>query len=291
MPPKAKAKVAAAQASAEAAAAGVPVLSLCSSLGNSEFVPGIQLRSKECQCLIRHAEGQEQQNDQPADGAKQRQGQRRGRTAAAHRRAWDQWQVKLRSRGTGAMELDCCGLCSRAAVSTAPGKTSEMLDLIQQMGVTAFAEATRKPSSDLSPLLLMFSEEEKLRTESASSEVAMHDNPREALQTSGRRARLWLLAFALSFLNCGALRSESSTSQLSPRGPPGSTQSFATHDLADRADVVLCPAAQKYEWLELATVKESARRRRAMVGGSTDHGRVLLPTEDWSEYLESRRLS
>ena len=50
MPPKAKAKEAAAQAKAEAAAAGVPVLSLCSSLGNSEFMPGTQLQSKECQC-------------------------------------------------------------------------------------------------------------------------------------------------------------------------------------------------------------------------------------------------
>ena len=28
----------------------MPVLSLCCSLGNSEFVPGTQLQSKECQC-------------------------------------------------------------------------------------------------------------------------------------------------------------------------------------------------------------------------------------------------
>ena len=242
MPPEAKAKEAAAKAEAKAAAAGVQVLSLCSSLGNSEFVPGTQLQAKQCQYLIRHAEGQEQQNNQPSDDAEQWQGQKRGRTAAVHRRAWDQRQVKLRSCSKGAIELDCGGLCSQAAVATAPLRTSEMLDSIQQMGVTAFAEATRKPSSDLSPLLLMFSEEEKLGTESASSEVPMSDKPREAVQKVGRRAWLWLLTFVLNFLNCGALRSENSTSQLSPRGPPGSTQSFATHDLADRADVVLCPA-------------------------------------------------
>ncbi len=88
------------------------------------------------------------------------------------------------------------------------------------------------------------------------------------------------MIFSLYFLNCGALGSVKSTSQLYHQGPPSSCQTFAIHELDNAVAFFLCPAAQKNEW-----------RRLAMVGESTDRERVLLPAEDWSEYLKSRRLS
>ena len=63
-----------------------------------------------------------------------------------------------------------------------------MLDLLKQLGVTASAEATRKPSNDLLPLPFTFSEEENLWTEWASSEAPAPDKPSETLQKAGRRA-------------------------------------------------------------------------------------------------------
>ena len=60
---------------------------------------------------------------------------------------------------------------SSGAGSTAPRTPSEMLDLLKQEGVTASAEATRKPSKNLLPLLRVISEEEKQWTDGASSEV------------------------------------------------------------------------------------------------------------------------
>ena len=49
--------------------------------------------------------------------------------------------------------------------TSARGKASEMLNLLNKMGVTALARGTRKPSNDLSPLPLTFSEEEKQWTD------------------------------------------------------------------------------------------------------------------------------
>ena len=155
----------------------------------------------------RQAEGQEQLKGETADCERQKQGQRQGPTAAVSSRAWHQWRMKLRSCSTGGMELERFGLCLQAAMTSASGKTSEMLDLLKQMGVTASAEATRKPSKDLLPLPLTFSEEEKQWTEWASSEAPTSDKPWEAVRKAGRRAWLWLLIFSLCFLNCGALGS------------------------------------------------------------------------------------
>ena len=45
-------------------------------------------------------------------------------------------------------------------------------------------------------------------------------------------------------------------------------------------NLVLCPAVRKSEWRRAATVRESK-----------DQERVLLETEEWSEYLKSRCLS
>ena len=129
-------------------------------------------------------------------------------------RAWHQWRMKLRSCSTGGMELERFGLCLQAAMTSASGKTSEMLDLLKQMGVTASAEATRKPSKDLLPLPLTFSEEEKQWTEWASSEAPTSDKPWEAVRKAGRRAWLGLLIFSLNFLNGSAPGSVKSTSQL-----------------------------------------------------------------------------
>ena len=60
--------------------------------------------------------------------------------------------------------------------TSARGKTSEMLNLLNKMGVTALARGTRKPSNDLSPLPLTFSEEEK-QDGWASSEAPTSDKP------------------------------------------------------------------------------------------------------------------
>ena len=94
-----------------------------------------------------------------------------------------------------------------------------MLDLLKQLGVTASAEATRKPSNDLLPLPFAFSEEENLWTEWASSEAPASDKPSEAVQKTGRRAGRWMLNLGLNFLNCGTLGSVENTSQLYPEVP------------------------------------------------------------------------
>ena len=79
----------------------------------------------------RQAEGQEQQEGKPADCERQQQGQGHGPTAAASSRTWHQWRMKPQSCSTGIMELVRFGACLQAAVTTAPGKTSEMLDLLK----------------------------------------------------------------------------------------------------------------------------------------------------------------
>ena len=188
--------------------------------------------------------------------------------------------MKFQACSPGGMELERFGLVLQAAVTSAPGKASEMLDLLEQMGVTALAEATREPSKDLLPLPLTFSEEEKRWTEWASSEASTSDRPWCAVQKAGRRAWLWLLIFSLNYLNCGALGSVKNTSQLYPQGPPSSCQAFVIQELDNAVDFFLCPAARKNEWRKPATVNESK-----------DQERILLPAEDWSRYLKSRRLS
>ena len=48
-----------------------------------------------------------------------------------------------------AMELERFGLCVQGALVTMLGTVSEMLQVMDEMGVTAFAEATSKYSGDL----------------------------------------------------------------------------------------------------------------------------------------------
>ena len=155
-----------------------------------------------------------------------------------------------------------------------------MLDLLKQLGVTASAEATRKPSNDFLPLPFTFSEEENLWTEWASSEAPAPDKPSEAVQKAGRRAWRWLLTFCLNFLNRGALGSMKSTSQLYPEGPPSSCQAWIIHELGNPVGFFLCQAAQKNEWCRHAAAKESEDRER-----------VPLLAEGWTEYFNNRRLS
>ena len=64
-----------------------------------------------------------------------------------------------------AMELERFGLCVQGALVTMPGTVSEMLQVMDVMGVTAFAEATSKYSGDLLPLPLSLSVEERKWTE------------------------------------------------------------------------------------------------------------------------------
>ena len=185
----------------------------------------------------------------------------------------------LQARSTGGIRVERFGLSFQAAVTPAPGKASEMLDLLKQMGVTASAEATRKPSKDLLPLPFTFSEEENLWTEWASSEAPPSDKPSEAVQKTGRRAGRWLLNFGLNFLNCGTRGSVENTSQLYPQGPPSSCHALVTHEPGNPVGFFLCQAAQKNEWCRHAAAKESEDRE----------GAPLL-AKGWTELLENRRL-
>ena len=113
----------------------------------------------------------------------------------------------MRHAELAAMELERFGLCVQGALVTMPGKVSEMLQVMDVMGVTAFAEATSKYSGDLLPLPLSLSAEERKWTEWASSAVASSDKPWRDVRAAGRKAWLWVVTFAINFLNCGAVSS------------------------------------------------------------------------------------
>ena len=165
------------------------------------------------------SERQEQLKRKPTECRGQERRHGPGPVAGVTRRAWHLWRIMLRARSTGGMRVERFGLSFEAAVTPAPGKASEMLELLKQMGVTASAEATRKPSNDLLPLPLTFSAEENLWTEWASSEAPPSDKPSETVQKAGRRAWRWSLISGLNFLNYSALGSVKNASQLYPQGP------------------------------------------------------------------------
>ena len=132
-----------------------------------------------------------------------------------------------------------------------------MLDLLKQLGVTASAEATRKPSNDLLPLPFAFSEEENLWTEWASSEAPAFDKPSKAVLQAGRRSWQWRQIAGLNFLSCNDLGSVKNTSQLYAQGPLCSCQALVIHELGNPVGFVLCQAAQKKEWCRHAAAQES----------------------------------
>ena len=125
------------------------------------------------------SERQEQLKRKPTECRGQERRHGPGPVAGVTRRAWHLWRIVLRPRGAGGIKLERFGLSFKAEAPPAPGKASEMPDLLKQMGVTASAEATRKPSNDLLPLPLTFSEEENLWTEWASSEAPPSTSPRK----------------------------------------------------------------------------------------------------------------
>ena len=67
-------------------------------------------------------------------------------------------------------------------LATAPRKTSEMLDILKHMGVTAYGPRQRGNLQNPLPLPLTFSAEEKWWTKYASSEAPASDKPWEAVR-------------------------------------------------------------------------------------------------------------
>ena len=177
-----------------------------------------------------------------------------------------------------AMELERFGLCVQGALVTMPGTVSEMLQVMDEMGVTAFAEATSKYSGDLLPLPLSLSVEERKWTEWALSAVASSDKPWRDVRAAGRKAWLWVVTFAINFLNCGAVSSVKRPAQLYPVGLPRPCQLAALSELEAAVDFFLCPSSQKNDWSPERPLSE-------------DGNIVRLPAEDWSKYLSTRHLS
>ena len=89
-----------------------------------------------------------------------------------------------------------------------PGAVSEMAQFIHEMGVTANAEATSKHSGEIfASTYDTLRGGEKVDGMGFFSLAPSSDKPWHDIKKANRKAWLWVLIFAISFLNCGSLSS------------------------------------------------------------------------------------
>ena len=86
-----------------------------------------------------------------------------------------------------------------------PGAVSGMVQFIHEMGVTATAEATSKHSGEISASTCDTLRRGEKVTELFFSLAPSSDKPWHDIKKANRKAWLWVLIFAISFLNYGSL--------------------------------------------------------------------------------------